>query len=175
MQWNEFIYRGDVYNLSHLNPFEWYFEQPKTDKTQARRYRFNVLFSMHCFTKGGTLSQDKFLLYKGPKETRTFCFERYQHSKQLPEIIKGLGNRVCWHTHHGSFFTIEIQDIEGKTREYEVYFEVFKSAKGWMTLYVKSAYMRDPEYQTMQPRKRRIRFSVIAKNRFEGKKLHPPR
>lgn len=118
---------------------------------------------------------DLSLLYQGPKEKRVFCFERYQLSQQLPDIIRNIDQKVCWHTHHGHFFTIELQDENEAKSEYEIYFDVYKSAKGWLTLIVKSAYLRDALHGTTQPRKRKIRFGVIARNRFENKKLRPPR
>ena len=175
MKWRKFEYKGKSYKLSHLHPCIWYLNQE--GKHPARQYRFNIEFSLHCFTK--QLPEDislidSLLLYKGPKETRQFCFERYELSKQLPDIIKNINNKTCWHTHHGHFFTIELQDQEGEKREYEIYFSVHKSGKGWLTLIVKSAYIRDKEYKTAQPKKRKIRFSVIARSRFENKKLRPP-
>ena len=71
-------------------------------------------------------------------------------------------------------FTIEIQDENGEKKEYEIYFDVYKSDKGWLTLIVKSAYIRDEHHGTTQPRKRKIRFSIIARTRMENKKLRPP-
>lgn len=168
MKWNNFYYSGKEYDLSHLHPFQW----------QLEGYKFSVLFSMHCFTKKPLLDEphDETLYYHGPKEKdRVFCFDRYELSQQLPNIIRRLNERPCWHTHHGSFFTIELQSSKGETKDYEVYFDVFKSGSGWMTLQIKSAYIRDTIHKTARPRKRRIRFSVIAKNRAVGKKLRPPR
>ena len=44
-----------------------------------------------------------------------------------------------------------------------------------MTLQIKSAYVRDNLHKAGQPKKRKIRFTVIAKNRASGRKLRPPR
>ena len=168
MKWKKFIYSNKEYDISHLHPFQ----------LQLGGYKFNVLFSMHCFTRKPLNNEvyDETLSYQGPNEKdRVFCFDRYDLSQQLPNIIRSLEKRPCWHTHHGSFFTIELQSSEGERQEYEVYFEVFKSKNGWMTIQIKSAYIRDNYHQTTQPRKRKIRFGVIAKNRASGKKLRPPR
>lgn len=175
-KWNKFEYNGNIYELSHLDPFEWFLEWPKEDKRSVRKYQFNILFSMHCFTKRVLASEstDSALLYKGPTEARLFCFERYELSKQLPKIIRNINNKSCWHTQHGSFFTIEIQDKSGIKHDYEIYFDVYKSSKNWLTLMVKSAYIRDAQYAIGQPKKRKVRFSVIARTRFERKELRPP-
>ena len=176
MKWRKFSYRGSEYNLSHLHPFEWHYNVQKEHKAPARAYRFNVTFSMHCFTRKPlrTETVDPALYYRGPKESRIFCFARYDLSTQLPDIIRSLGQRVCWHTHHDNFFTVELQDPEGRKSEYEIYFDVFRSKKGWMTLMIQSAYVRDERHETSQPRKRKVRFSVIARARLEKRKLRPP-
>lgn len=168
MKWRNFIYKGEIYDLSHLHPFQLQFEE----------YKFNILFSMHCFTRKPLVDElhEETMFYHGPKEKdRVFCLDRYTLSQQLPSIVRSLDQRTCWHTHHGNFFTIEIQNLEGETKDYEIYFDVFKSNNGWMTLQIKSAYIRDNSYKTAQPRKRKIRFSIIVKNRATGKKLRPPK
>lgn len=178
MRWNKFEFKGKVYELSHLHPFTWYLTLGKEGVHPERKYRFNIEFSMHCFTKkliDNKAITDEALFYSGPKETRLFCFERYELSKQLPEIINNIDKKPCWHTNHGHFFTIELQNQNGVKSDYEIYFDVHKSGKGWLTLIVKSAYVRDEKYGTTQPKKRKIRFSVITRSRFENKKLRRPR
>lgn len=175
MKWNSFEYRGEEYELTHLNPFQWEYKQKKEVKHPERIYRFNIRFSMHCFTTQASQGTDNALIYSGPKETRQFCFERYELSKQLADVIRNINNKTCWHTRHGNFFTIEIQDQEGKKKDYEIYFKVHKSEKGWLTLIVQSAYIRDENHSTTQPRKRKVRFSVIARTKMDNKKLRPPR
>lgn len=168
MKWRNFSYKDEVYDLSHLHPFEYRLEH----------YKINVAFSMHCFTRTPLPGEsfDGLLSYTSPKETnRIFCPIRYELSKQLPEIISNLNEKTCWHTHHGNFFTIEIQDVDGKKKDYEVYFDVFKAGKGYLTLQIQSSYVREESHKATQPKKRKVRFSVIVKKRFERKKLHPPR
>ena len=63
-------------------------------------------------------------------------------------MIKSLGDRVCWHTHHGNYFTIELVTQEGEVIEYEVYFDVTRaSRKGWLNLIVQTAYVRTEDYK----------------------------
>lgn len=178
MRWQSFTHRGATYDLSHLDSFEWHYSIDASDKRPECTYKFHVSFSMHCFTRkhlGGEMIEDS-LWYEGPKERRVFCFNRYALSRRLPAIVKNMGDRACWHTRHGNFFTIELTTMEGKDIEYEVYFDVTKATrKGWLNLIVQSAYERTEGYVTTQPKKRKIRLAVIAYNRQRGKKINPGR
>lgn len=178
MKWQPFTYQGTVYDLSHLDPFEWCYTAAAGEKRPERTYKFHVTFSMHCFSrtpKGGEqIASD--MWYEGPKEKRVFCFDRHELSHQLPEIIRGLGERVCWHTHHGNFFTIELTTEGGFEVEYEVYFDVTRATRrGWLNLIVESAYVRTDEYESTQPKKRKIRLDVIAHKKQRGKPIRPGR
>lgn len=175
MFWRDFNYEGVEYDLSHLHPFDLSFTAPASDKRPERVYNLQITFSMHTFTRG--LKKDEYvpdLLYRDNREVRAFDFVRYELSKKLPEIVRELGNRRCYHTNHGNFFTIELVDENGEAEEYEVYFKVSKaSRKGWLNLYIESAYTRDTSYQTSQPKKRKIGFQVIAYNIMQGKEIKP--
>lgn len=169
MQRQSFLYEEKEYDLSHAESFEWVFDAPAVGKRQACKYKFLVIFGFHTFTRGAvgeeTLDGNP-LLYEENGDKRLFDFERYELSKGLAGIIKELGVRRCYHTNHDSFFTIELLgDGEEKPKEYEVYFKASKSSrKGWLNLYIKSAYVRDPNYKSSQPQKRKIGFQVIAYN-----------
>lgn len=178
MKWLPFTHQGATYNLSHLDPFYWHYTTEAGERRPERIYKFQVAFSMHCFTRkllrGEQIAAD--LWYDGPKERRVFCFDRYELSQQLPGIVQSMGDRPCWHTHHCNFFTIELTTREGAEIEYEVYFDVTRaSRKGWLNLIVESAYVRTEDYATNRPRKRKIRLDVIAYNKQAGKKIRPGR
>ncbi len=177
MKWKDFTHEKNIYSLSHLDPFEWHFTSEATSNSPSSHFKFHVNFSLHCFARDLQPNEeaDPFLLYKGPKEDRYFCFDRYELSKQLPDIIKSLPYRPCWHTHHGNYFTIELVDRKGLTIDYEVYFDVTRSSRnGWLNLIVQSAYIRSKNYQTTRPRKRKIGFKVIAYNTITRKIIKPP-
>ena len=176
MKWNSFEYQGTTHDLSHLDPFEWHYTTEAGKNHPETTYKFHVTFSMHCFTRkpkdGEQIAND--LWYQGPKEDRVFCFDRYELSQQLPGIIQDLGDRPCWHTHHGNYFTIEVITQGGQAVDYEVYFDVTRAArKGWLHLVVNSAYVRTAGYASTQPRKRKIRLRVIAHNTQKGKPINP--
>jgi len=176
MKWKPFHHRGQEFDLSHLHPFEWEYTAPATAQRPERTYRLDVHFSMHTFTRGldrgETVAAE--WLYHDTREERAFDFLRYALSAQLPGIVRQLGERVCYHTQHGIFFTIEAVNPEGAMQEYEVYFKLSRATrKGWLNLYVQSAYVRDQAHGTAQPKKRRIGFQVIAYNVTTGKKTNP--
>ena len=175
MKWKSFNYGGIEYGLTHIHPFEWEYTAPAATKRPERTYRLQVTFSMHTFTRG--LMPDEHvpdLLYRDNREVRAFDFLRYELSKKLPEIVRELGDRRCYHTHHGNFFTIELVGEDGQLNDYEIYFKVSRSStKGWLNLYIESAYIRAPDYQTSQPKKRKIGFQVIAYNIMQGKGIKP--
>lgn len=178
MKWHVFRHQGQDYDLSHVHPFDWEYTAPASAKRPERTYKIAVEFSMHTFTRGIAPGEEvePDLLYQDSRETRAFDFIRYVLSSQLPGIVQQLGERICYHTHHGTFFTIEIIDPEGVAQDYEVYFKLSRSSrKGWLNLYVQSAYLRDPEYDTAQPKKRKIGFQVIAYNITVGKAINPGR
>jgi hypothetical protein len=178
VKWRQFTYQGASYDLSHLDPFEWQYTAKAGEKRPERTYKFHVTFSMHCFSRnprdGEQVAAD--LWYFGPKENRVFCFDRHELSHRLPEIIRGLGDRVCWHTHHGNFFTIELTTEKGEEVEYEIYFDVTRATRrGWLNLIVESAYVRTEEYESTQPKKRKIRLEIIAYKRQQNKPIRPGR
>ena len=63
---------------------------------------------MHCFTHsvrdGESYSSD--LEYRYGNETRVFDEERYDLSKLLPEIVRTISDRKCYHAKDRNFFTI---------------------------------------------------------------------
>lgn len=176
--WSDFIYQGESYSLAHLTSFEHEFIQQAKGDNKEVRYDFIIEFGLHCFTKGpnknkneALASFDQKLIYEDTREKRIFCFERHEMSKLLPEISKTVAKRKCYHTGKGNFFTIEIKGDEGNTKDYEVYFQVTKASSNKLKLYVESAYIRDPDYASSQPSKKKINFFVIAHNRQTGKAI----
>lgn len=137
---------------------------------------------MHCFTRapnrhiGETLADfSKDLRYADSRETRIFCFERYQLSRHLPDIVKVINQKKCFHTGKGNFFIIEVPNSEGEPQEYEIYFNVTRSSAGRLRLFVESAFIRDDEHESSQPKKKKINFFVIAYNRQTNKPIKPPK
>nr|VFJ70283.1 MAG: hypothetical protein BECKFW1821C_GA0114237_102217 [Candidatus Kentron sp. FW] len=169
-----FVHKGNRYHLTHLDSFDWHYRVKAGRERPDWICKFQVIFSDHCFTRnpfsGEEVAED--MWHEGPRGKRVFCFKRYELSFRLPEIIRTLGERVCYRTPHGNFLTVVALTIrEGKQVEYEIYFDVVRaSRKGWLHLIVQSAYERTKDHETMR-KKRKIRLDVIAYNRRVGKAI----
>jgi len=171
--WKNFILNGDIYDLSHLNA-HWVEYLDQRDEENQITYKFIVTYGLHCFTKDSdelSSEESQLLMYSAPRECRQFNFERYELSKQLPSIIKSLGDKetlVC-HAGYGNFATVKILDSNGREVDYYVVFAVFKEVKK-LRLHVLSAY---PKYEGIGKVKK-VGFFVIAKNLLNNKKLPKP-
>jgi len=177
MKWSSFNYRGTVYDLSHLDDFEWFYIHTIEGQPDLI-YKCQVIFSSHCFTRDRLSNEPHSpdLIYPDCPDGRIFELTRYGPSKELPGIVRSLGERQCWHTSKGNYFTIDLLESSGETNDYEVYFKVSRaSRRGWLNIQIQSAYVRDEQYQTSQPKKRKIGFNVIARNTQRGKIIKPPR
>jgi hypothetical protein len=167
MRWSTFQYKGQVYDLAHLDQFDHIFVI-----SEAGSYPITIRFSHHCFTEHSSLTDDPDLFFTVGKEQRTFDLVRWQFSQRLPEIIKTLEARFISHTDHQSFFTIELIDDQGRSRDYEVYFEVTRDNKTKrLYLTVKSAYLRDQDRIGDRPKSRKIRLAVILRNVQQNKPI----
>lgn len=178
MQWKPFKHGGNEYDLSHLHPCTLTYEQPATSSTPPRTYQVDIIFGLHCFTRGrkGKEITERALLCSDDRETRVFDFVRYGLSKQLPAIISGLGQRKCYHTGKGNFFSIEILRGDEKAIEYDIFFVASRSSKkGRINLYVQSAYVRDAEHASSRPIAKPIGFCIILFNTLNNRPIKMPR
>lgn len=162
------------YDLSHLDPFDWVYKIKKNDGQSEDVYKFQVEFSDHTFTSSPERNSSGIHYDTGTKDKRLFDFDRYNHSLRLPEIIQGLASRKCFltGTDHKNYFTVEIIDEDGSKRNYAVFFAVKKMEKrrGWIRLYVESAYILDEDKEPSK--KRKIGFNVIARNTQRGSNIN---
>lgn len=161
-----------------MDEFEWEFVQQETENKPERRYKFIIEFGLHCFTRGLNKHHSEAMAdippslhYSDSRETRIFCIDRHDLSYQLPDIAKSVDSMPCFNTGKGNFFVIKLTDYKGETNDYEVYFKVSKAGKGRLRLYVQSAYIRDSEHQSSQPKKKKIGFFIISHNTQTGKPI----
>ncbi len=120
MRWAAFSHDGKTYDLAHLHPKTVTFFQSAKGTNPPRGYKVDLIYSLHCFTRGMEReTPDPQLLYNDDRETRIFDFRRYELSNQLPPIIEGLMTCKCFHAERGNFFTIKIVDEDGEQVDYE--------------------------------------------------------
>lgn len=82
-----------------------------------------------------------------------------------------MNKRKCFNTGKENFFIIELLNIEGIHRDYEVFFKVSKENRGKLRLHIISAYIRDDKHGSGRPQKKKINFFVIAHNIQVGKPI----
>lgn len=177
--WKPFTHEGASYDLSHLHPFVHTFEQAEQAGKPARSYPVQVIFSLHCFTRGADGIEDSKgpLGYADSRETRIFDFGRYAQSRQLPEIVRALPTSPCYHTNHGNFFTVRLLNpATGQEDTYEVYFTASRSSSKAvpLNLFVQSAYVRD-RLHANRPSRKKIGFFVILHNILNGRPIKVPK
>jgi hypothetical protein len=180
MQWRQFEFEGKIYDLRHLHPISIRYEQSAKGDRPALFYNVDIIFSLHCFTRGFQPGEEPetALFYGDARETRIFDFQRYELSKRLPEIIQDLPRRKCYHTGKGNFFPVDIINAEDRSFiEYDIFFTASRSArkKGIINLYVQSAYVRDTEHGSNRPREKPIAFNIILSNTLNKRPIHPPK
>ena len=174
MRWAPFSHEGKQYDLHHLHPKTVTYLQPAKGLAPPRSYKVEIIFSLHCFTRGMEgETPDPALLYSDSRDTRIFDFRRYELSHHLPAIIDLLMTRKCFHTGRGNYFTVEIIE-QGQRIDYEVYFAVSKASKGGLNLYVQSAYGRDTAHRANRPQRKPIAFSIILFNTLTGRPIKVP-
>jgi hypothetical protein len=174
MNWRPFEYHGQLFDLSHIHPFEYVFERPATEQSLAERFRVSVRFSSHCFTRKPELEEavDPELIYPYDTERRLFDPSRFLLSYHLPELIRNLSSkRVRQNFGRHKFFTVELVDDAGVRIEYDIFFRLVKVGKGMLELIVETAFDRRPENRKNRPAGKPIRFWIILHNTLHGKPI----
>jgi len=141
----------------------------------AEVYKVETIFTSHCFTRQpqNTESYDKNLLYSDGYESRLFDFRRYELSKQLPEILRTMPGRKPYHNNNRrNFFTVEVMAENGSLVEYDIFFKLRKAARGRLEMIVETAFVRDPEYDSIRPAGKPIRFWIILHNTLNNIRIH---
>lgn len=174
--WRPIEIDGVRYDLTHLHPMTLIYTQPSKKNLPERTYSVEVTFGLHCFTKevGDGVTADQKLCYSDARETRIFDAGRFELSKRLPELVKKLPTSKCYHTNRGNFFTVEIIKSGEEKQQYEVYFTLSHSIKkGYLALWVQSAYIRDRKHQT-KGKKKSIGLFVLLFNTQNNRPIKPP-
>lgn len=172
-KWSSFTdSNGKVYDLSHLDAHEATYSDIRNGKKET--YTFIVSYSFHCFAKDYPHQSEEekaSLMYHAPKESRPFCFIRYELSKKyLRQIIDALGDKQTriGHAGYGSYATVTINTKEEGQIIYFVPFKMYREKK-LMRIHITSAYPED-----VRPKLDKVNFFNIAKNLRLGKSLPKP-
>jgi hypothetical protein len=117
--WRKKTIRGVTYDLSHLNPF--LLDVLPGDK-KAKAYKVAVSFDLHTFTRE-RLPADTPDLFMGQNgDPRSFCFQRYDCSQYLPDLIRRAAAGKVYFTYDRKFLTMD--NIPSVSGEYAAIFRL---------------------------------------------------
>ncbi|MEI9903549.1 MAG: hypothetical protein WDN06_05875 [Asticcacaulis sp.] len=138
--WPRLIVDGEILDLSHLEPFE--FQCLPRDAANAAT--ISVRFNDHCFTRTFDPATDSAFdilpeIFVGRHERRIFCQIRFALSLELPQFIKGLGDKRIASTHEGNLVRIETPG----GNIYAIFFTLRRVNARRAELFVVSAYPVD--------------------------------
>lgn len=166
--------RAQVYDLAHLDPFQFEVSSTKV----PRPLRVNVRFTNHCFSEAFDPikhADDEPVIPDGAKR-RAFCPDRYALSPRLPGLIRGLSNpaaRVYETAARRNWMHAAIVEVPVVGTRYQIFFELRRTAPVRrhlqdLDMVVESAYPADPnrpEPNILGP----VRFALLAGSLFVGK------
>ncbi len=170
------IFRGEPWDLSHLNPFA-FRSKIKPDLTVD----VVVLYSCHCFTHGFEKDErdvipPEEIFFEGTVR-RVLNRDRWQLSRaHLPNLVQQL------HAGHvrvlggalGNYATFKGIDFDGKAVTYAVFFDVKKDQKRRkrMILRVQSAYVLD-EVTKRFSKAGKVNMTVLLRAVYDGRTIKP--
>lgn len=167
---------GHTYDLTHLQRHIETIVIPKQGKFAELSFQLQIKFTSHCVTEGKERYENKqyaepcvLITDEGGKD-RCFSKVRYELSKTLPEIMKGLIQKQCYFTGTGrNYLVIEHLDSSGAKSEYHVFFTLKKKGQR-VEIYVESAYI--PEHKRKLHQK--IKGRVLLGKAYRGGKIKAP-
>lgn len=159
--------RGEVYDLSHLDPFQFEVSSTKV----PRPLRINVRFSNHCFSVAFDATKhpaDEPVIPDGQMR-RAFCPDRYHLSPRLPGLIRGLADpaaRVHQTAARRNWMHAAVIEVPVAGTRYQIFFELRRTIPERrrlqdLDMVVESAYAADPnrpEPNILGP----VRFALLA-------------
>lgn len=129
---------------AHLATFSFTFDTPARQGVHCV-----VQFTTHCFSDRYDPARhpENVVVVDERGERRCFDRDRYDLSKGLADLIRGLPGMRVHQTPESNFAIITTRD----GREYRVFFNVRKLGKKKLRLYVESAYAPDAERFKVAP------------------------
>lgn len=164
------------YPLNHLHPFRFDVTLPASPQQPEVAVSVSVAFGLHCFTKKIGPNDCPGDRYRDDREERTFCYERYELSRNLRQIVESLPQRPCGFAKDDNFVTIDVSDSAGANVRYGIFFNLKRWKKAndnAVLLVVQSAYKLHAGKP--DPSKGRIRLNVLLGHTLRGTKPRPPR
>ncbi|VAW70118.1 hypothetical protein MNBD_GAMMA10-9 [hydrothermal vent metagenome] len=166
-KWKSFNIDGTEYDFSHLNACKHAFQHPERNES----YTLFFTFSHHVFTRGAKEEEnlESTQIYPYPSDKRAFDIARFKLSKYLPQIVKTLPEKFCYHGGYSHYCSCKISQENGTKIYYQVVYRAWKE-RGKMRFHIESAY----PLQESLGKVKKVSFWVICYNLLHGKKLPQP-
>lgn len=168
---------GAAYPLHHVHPIRFDLTLPAKGKYGALDVEVRVGFSMHTFTRKEVGGADRAWRYADDRETRIFDLDRYELSKCLPEVVRTLDRRKCFHAKAINYLTLGEPEGLPAGHEYQVYFNLKrwkgKEEKGGrpvILIIVQSAYAVSCDQAPRGRRRQPVGFNVLINAAMEERK-----
>lgn len=135
-----------------------------------REMHIRAAFTCHCFTeKWDSVKHERQSVIMDPNRPRVFDQQRYNLSKQLPEMVRTLERHKVYMTpQHRNYMAFDGRVVLDTGETYRMFFAMKR--KGAPThdleMMVESAYPTNDPVVGME-----IRFAAIVKSVFTGKKI----
>lgn len=168
IRWGSKRIRGEVYDLTHLDPFPLHV-QPKA--AGGPSYTVRVSFGCHTFTRELTPTDTPDLRFRHANEVRCFCTERHKCSLELPDMIRYAAQGRAYFSERANFLVVET--LDGFNAPYVAFFNVEKAHRGDAydaVMFVTSAHLR-PALPNRLPA---VTFATLIDYTVQGKKLTRP-
>jgi hypothetical protein len=171
---------GVAYPLHHLHPLRYDLTLPANAKYSALDVEIRIGFAMHTFTRETDDQDDPAWRYADDREARIFDTVRYQLSKCLPNVVRTLDRRKCYHAKTQNFLTLGEPDGLPAGQEYQVYFDLrrlaseeVKGGRPIIQLIVQSAYANAFGQAPRGRRRQPVGFHVLISSAVAGRKPGP--
>jgi hypothetical protein len=168
VEWKPKKIAGQIYDLSHLHPFK--FEvKPKAE--DAPTYVVRVTFGFHCFTRDlkDEDTPDLHTIHDGEK--RCFCFDRYELSRELVDMIQYAAKGRVYFSERSNFLIVE--SLSQQNAPYVAFFNIERAKKSDSydaAMFITSAHLR-PD---LPDRMSAVSFATLVDYRIQGKGLKRP-
>lgn len=180
--------RGKSYDLTHLRDSIFSFTIAANKAYTEINADMLIQYSCHCISIGPPhgerfdfmeLGMDQLVIDDRGNERR-FSPERYEWSKNLPDIIRSLpSDQMCFFTGRENLLTIEILDSTGVPHTYEVFFNLTRQSSRFVRVYVESGYVRTADDKFRRPsdfrRQAKIRGKVLLAKKLRNQPIRAPR
>lgn len=168
MRWGKKRIAGKDYDLGHLDPFT----LKVTPKVEgADTYVVRTTFGFHTFTRDLTEEDKPDLHITHQGEKRCFCTDRYDLSRELPDLIRYASGGRVYFSQRANFLIVE--SLADKNAPYVAFFRIEKAKKadGYdVAMFVTSAHLRP----ALPDRLPAITFATLVDYTYQQKALTRP-